>query len=358
MDFVNKVEQLFPDKSQIFQRLGALYENKLWHQLSVELVNLLKDSSFEIGDNFLSLYTDFIVQFEEKLNGIQLAVLISLIGGKLNNGSAELNLYQLVLNTQRKQDEETRLSVELCVAYVLLTLSRVEEAVAILDKAKQILQNGSISSSHVYSRYYKALSELYQIEEKHTEFYSAALLYLSYSTIDDFSIMEKRNLAKRVALSSVLSETVFDFAVFLQSPLLSYLNEDQLWLSNLVHIMNEGNVRGLKILVADKSLENFPLAISKWPQIQAKVVHLAVLNLILSLNPHDRNISFITLSEACQISLEEVESVVMKLMSKGLMRGRIDEVSQVVNVDWIQPRELDKVSVSSVHNQLLQWSER
>lgn len=47
----------------------------------------------------------------------------------------------------------------------------------------------------------------------------------------------------------------------------------------------------------------------------------------------------------------------MKLMSKGLMRGRIDEVSQVVNVDWIQPRELDKVSVSSVHNQLLQWSE-
>mmetsp|Transcript_11881 Transcript_11881/g.12804 ORF Transcript_11881/g.12804 Transcript_11881/m.12804 type:complete len:171 (-) Transcript_11881:935-1447(-) len=170
--------------------------------------------------------------------------------------------------------------------------------------------------------------------------------------------MEKRNLAKRVALSSVLSETVFDFAVFLQSPLLSYLNEDQLWLSNLVHIMNEGNVRGLKILVADKSLENFPLAISKWPQIQAKVVHLAVLNLILSLNPHDRNISFITLSEACQISLEEVESVVMKLMSKGLMRGRIDEVSQVVNVDWIQPRELDKVSVSSVHNQLLQWSER
>lgn len=53
--------------------------------------------------------------------------------------------------------------MELCVAYVLLTLSRVEEAVAILDKAKQILQNGSIASSHVYSRYYKALSELYQV---------------------------------------------------------------------------------------------------------------------------------------------------------------------------------------------------
>lgn len=54
----------------------------------------------------------------------------------------------------------------------------------------------------------------------------------------------------------------------------------------------------------------------------------------------------------------QVESVLMKLMSKNLMRGRIDEVSKTLKVDWIQPRELGRSSILSIHEQLTHWSGR
>lgn len=112
----------------------------------------------------------------------------------------------------------------------------------------------------------------------------------------------------RVALSSVLSNDVFDFAVFLQSSLPSSLEVEYSWLKKLVHIMNDGDVEGLHSLGKNHQSEinRMNLIREGWSDIHAKVVHLAVLNLVLSLNPHDRNISFFTISHTCLISLNEV----------------------------------------------------
>ncbi len=44
--------------------------------------------------------------------------------------------------------------------------------------------------------------------------------------------------------------------------------------------------------------------------------------------------------------LLQVELLVMKALSAGLVQARIDEVQQVVHVQWVLPRVLDRDQVS------------
>jgi 26S proteasome regulatory subunit N9 len=45
------------------------------------------------------------------------------------------------------------------------------------------------------------------------------------------------------------------------------------------------------------------------------------------------------------VNLEEVEFLVMKALSRGLVRGSIDQVNQLVSITWVQPRVLDRKQV-------------
>jgi 26S proteasome regulatory subunit N9 len=48
----------------------------------------------------------------------------------------------------------------------------------------------------------------------------------------------------------------------------------------------------------------------------------------------------------------------MKALSVGVIKGRIDQVSQVVVVEWVQPRVLNKSQVQDVLKNVVAWKER
>jgi hypothetical protein len=48
----------------------------------------------------------------------------------------------------------------------------------------------------------------------------------------------------------------------------------------------------------------------------------------------------------CIFSLPQVEMLVMKALSLGLVKGSIDEIDQKVHMTWVQPRVLDLQQVS------------
>jgi 26S proteasome regulatory subunit N9 len=50
--------------------------------------------------------------------------------------------------------------------------------------------------------------------------------------------------------------------------------------------------------------------------------------------------------------------LVMKAMSLELVKGTIDEVDQVVHIDWIMPRYLNKENIQILVNRMQHWEDK
>lgn len=89
--------------------------------------------------------------------------------------------------------------------------------------------------------------------------------------------------------------------------------------------------------------------------LSQKVRIIAFLEHIFQLGKDDRNIYFSDIASVCQVQRDDVELMVMKAMSLELVRGNIDEVAQRVQIDWIQPRYLNKEHLSLLINRMKEW---
>jgi len=53
--------------------------------------------------------------------------------------------------------------------------------------------------------------------------------------------------------------------------------------------------------------------------------------------------------------LFQVEWLLMKAMSVGLMKGLIDEVEQTISVTWMNPRMVEKRQYAVLRDQIVAW---
>lgn len=60
--------------------------------------------------------------------------------------------------------------------------------------------------------------------------------------------------------------------------------------------------------------------------LDQKIRIMAFLELVFSLPKNDRNVSFQTISQHSKINIDEVELLVMRVMSLNLVKGKIDQV--------------------------------
>merc|ERR1712059_82118 len=68
-----------------------------------------------------------------------------------------------------------------------------------------------------------------------------------------------------------------------------------------------------------------------------------------------RQISFTEIAQATTLPVDQVEMLIMKALSQGLVRGRIDEVQSTVSLTWVQPRVLDQSQLSSMMQKIGTW---
>merc|ERR1711997_1124693 len=62
----------------------------------------------------------------------------------------------------------------------------------------------------------------------------------------------------------------------------------------------------------------------------------------------DRSLSFKDIAKQTGIEEDKVELLVMKALAKGLVKGSIDQVAQVANLTWVQPRVLDREQLKTL----------
>ena len=110
----------------------------------------------------------------------------------------------------------------------------------------------------------------------------------------------------------------------------------------------------MKVLLAFNSgdVQKFSSMKSQWENqsdlvryeetLYVKICLLALMEMTFQRSATDRSLTFQDIASQTGLEEDKVELLVMKALAKGLVKGSIDQVAQVANLTWVQPRVLDK----------------
>lgn len=70
---------------------------------------------------------------------------------------------------------------------------------------------------------------------------------------------------------------------------------------------------------------------------------------------NDRQLTFAEIAKETKLPINEIELLVMKALSQGLVKGAIDQVASTVNMTWVQPRVLDRNQITGMIERLNDW---
>ena len=181
----------------------------------------------------------------------------------------------------------------------------------------------------------------------HASYYRAALRFLGCSELSDLSKDEQQSHAFHLSLAALLGKDVYNFGELLAHPILESLNgTPNEWLVNLLLAFNSGNVQGYEKLRSQWSKQ--PDLNSNQEILYEKLCLLVLMEMTFKREANDRLLTFQDVADQTGLSPDKVELLVMKALSKGLVKGQIDQVGNTINLTWVQPRVLDKDQLKTI----------
>ena len=132
------------------------------------------------------------------------------------------------------------------------------------------------------------------------------------------------------------------------------------WLLHLLRCFNRGNIPEFhsltqtyqKVLSSQESLNNRAVF------LEEKIRLMSIMELVFSRGAGQRILSFEEVAQHTGVDMDAVEVVMLKALALGLIRGRIDQVDQTVEVTWVQPRVLDLTQIASINDGIGKWIEK
>ncbi|KAK8379666.1 hypothetical protein O3P69_019567 [Scylla paramamosain] len=241
-----KKENSSAELSKIFGEMEELYNKKLWHQLTLALLGLVKEPAMRQGTELISLYTNLIAELENKVNPLSLAQ----IAGEVITQHADPN--EAVTFVERiipkvRDHQEARVLSNVLIAQV--TLSRLEDQARtkkILDETEKLLDEID-GVTPVHGKFYLLASELHCRTGAHAEYYRAALRYLGCIDLQDLDEEQRVKQAFYLGLAALLGEGIYNFGELLAHPILEALKgSSSEWLRDLLLAFNEGNINKVR----------------------------------------------------------------------------------------------------------------
>jgi len=86
-----------------------------------------------------------------------------------------------------------------------------------------------------------------------------------------------------------------------------------------------------------------------------KICLLSVMEMTFQRSATERRLTFTDIAEHTGLAKDRVELLVMRALSRGIIKGQIDQVEESVHVSWVQPRVLDRSQLGSLANKLDKW---
>lgn len=336
-------------------QLHQLYDKRLWHELTEELLKFVKQEHFKTNGGLLELYEQFLSDFEHRINPLSLVELILVIAEEVTDHEKAISLYE---KTQEKIKNNTEGKVLCMTAMGLLQLKKGNlDVVKKLIKDAQALLDTLDGVTSVHGRFYDLSSSYSKVIGSYNDYYRDALRFLGCMDISQISETELQQRAFNLSLAALLGNEVYNFGELLAHEVLGYLQKtENAWLVDVLFSFNSGNIQKFTDMKPQWTTQ--PDLAANEIALREKITLLSLMELSFKRKSTERSFTFDLIAKETHLPINEVELLVIKALSLGLIKGSIDEVNQTVSVTWVQPRVLDKAQVKSLQELLGLWSEK
>uniref|UniRef100_A0A7S4KKK1 PCI domain-containing protein n=1 Tax=Paramoeba aestuarina TaxID=180227 RepID=A0A7S4KKK1_9EUKA len=348
-------------------KFSGLHERKLWHQLTVALLEFIHTEN-SYGDKQLALYENFIQSFESKMNQLSLVQIIVRISKTIPDAK---NFLQDALSRQVAREAaaniatitpdipQARVFCECETASMRLRTGDHQYAKEVIESSEKFLETSLGVEALVFSSHYRLQLEYHKALMVPEGYYKNSLLYLAYTPLESISREDQEFLAFDLCLAALVGETIYTFGDLLAHKILGCLEGgEKAWIVHLLRAFSSGNINKYKELVEQHKevLNQQPLLVKNVQLLLQKISILSLIELIFQRSLADRTIPFSIIGEATKLPIDQVELLLMKSLSLGLIKGTIDQVDQTVFIRWVQPRILELDQVTSLRDRLGEWS--
>jgi len=352
MNFLNECKQsgILPND---FAELEELYVKKLWHQLTLKCLEVVQKPELKQGNLLLEFYEKFISDFEHRINPLSLVEICLPVVRQIQDSQQAVKFLEK-LKEKVKHEQEPSILCNTAIGAIYLEQKNFELTKKCVEETEVEL-NEIDGVTPVHARFYELSSNYYRTIGNHCEYYKNALRYLGCIKFDTLPLNEHKERAFYLSLAAILGEGIYNFGELLQHPILGSLNgtRDQ-WLVELLFAFNRGD------------LDKFEQLRPQWTQqadlkaaevkMRQKICLLCLMEIAFNRPASNKQLNFNDISSKTKLPEEEIELLVMRALSLGLVKGSIDQIDRRVFISWVQPRVLDINQIKMMRSRLDAWS--
>jgi len=358
------------DLSQWWQRLHSAYDRKLWHNITLLLLDFIARP--DCGPYLIELFTSFVRPIEGNLNPLKLVEISRRVAREYTDPTASLAFLESVHSRLPNPEPEDKEDVGLVkppprpaadayalshtsIAYAQLLIGNLESSKASLDACEKILSELDSVDPAVNAGFYGVSADYFKVKADYVSFYKSSLLFLACVDIDvDLSGTERISRAHDLSIAALLGETIYNFGELLQHPLLLSLDGTSFeWIKQLLYVFNAGDIG--KFESASHKLSEEPILASDSDFLRQKICLMALIEAVFKRPRSQRSMTFEAVAQETKLPLYEVEHLVMKALSLNLIKGSLDQVNGVADIHWVQPRVLDAEQTRALSSRLGEW---
>ena len=204
----------YPSHKEILDEIDSNLNQRLWHQLSDNLIKFASNEDVQKSTDLIELYNGLVIFTESSLNPMKflhfVQLLLSNYKGKMDEG---LSFVENIENKMKFEGEE-KLYVQILRGYCYLDLNRMYDLEDVLNSIKDEFEKRSEIDPVIYIDFYRLSTYFYEKKENYDEFYHNAFQYLAYQ--NQISETEKLNLCFKMCVASLIGEKMFNFAELIE----------------------------------------------------------------------------------------------------------------------------------------------
>lgn len=380
LSHLTSMSNLHPDLASQYSALSDLYSKKLWHQFTVSSLSFLSDPSTLRPDNdgtnsHLAFFQQVVLPIDSKLNPLCLARMASLVAFGLPDGTdtvlqpllqskakllgpaaalyltSRLGLLHLTLLAKSSSDLSSPTAIqtlEQVATYIESNRSNLEE-----------IANTESEAAIVHSAYYEMAMTYRKAVGPPEKYYNEAIQYVAYTNLSELSEATRHGLAVDLSLSALTGEGVFNFGEIIASPVLQALRGSQEeYLVKLLECGSHGDVLGFASIAEAHSQQIAlqPSLVSRSEAVKEKITLLALVNMVFERPSLERTLAFEDVASRVNVTIDQVEWVIMRALSLNLIKGTMDQCEQSVDVTWVMPRVLNEVQMGELAGRFGEWA--